>query len=72
MPRWSSSSPGRDSGRDATRLAENGFPLDARAFVFTAIDRNLTDKLESGTFILTKNLTPNPSRHGPPAAKDSR
>ena len=42
----------------ATRLAQDGFLLDARAFVFTAIDRNLTDKLESGTFILTKNLTP--------------
>jgi UPF0755 protein len=43
----------------ATRLAQDGFLLDARAFVFTAIDRNLTDKLESGTFILSKNLTPN-------------
>ena len=42
----------------ATRLAEEGFLLDARAFVFTAIDRNLADKLESGTFILRKNMTP--------------
>ena len=42
----------------ATRLAAEGFLLDARAFVFTAIDRNLADRLESGTFILRKNMTP--------------
>jgi UPF0755 protein len=50
---------GETAAQIATRLANEGFLLDARAFVFTAIDRNLTDKLESGTFILTKNLTPN-------------
>ena len=42
----------------ATRLAKDGFLLDARAFVFMAIDQNLADKLESGTFILSKNMTP--------------
>jgi UPF0755 protein len=42
----------------ATRLAQQGFLLDARAFVFTAIDRDLAGKLETGTFILRKNMTP--------------
>lgn len=42
----------------ATRLAAGGFLTDARAFVFTAIDRKLADKLETGTFILRKNMTP--------------
>jgi UPF0755 protein len=43
----------------ADRLAEKGFLKDARAFVFIAIQRNLEDKLEAGTFILRKNMTPN-------------
>jgi UPF0755 protein len=42
----------------ADRLASQGFLNDPRAFVFTAIERNLTDKLEQGTFILRKNMTP--------------
>ena len=42
----------------ATRLQTEGFLTDLRAFVFTAIERSLTDKLEAGTFILRKNLTP--------------
>jgi UPF0755 protein len=43
----------------AGRLADKGFLKDSRAFVFTAIQRNLEDKLEAGTFILRKNMTPN-------------
>ena len=42
----------------ATRLQTEGFVTDSRAFVFTAIERSLTDKLEAGTFILRRNLTP--------------
>ena len=42
----------------ATRLQTEGFLTDSRAFVFTAIERSLTDKLEAGTFILRRNLTP--------------
>ncbi|MDP9483025.1 MAG: endolytic transglycosylase MltG, partial [Chloroflexota bacterium] len=51
-------SQGDTAAEIATRLAAQGFLLDARAFVFTAIERNLADKLESGTFILRKNMTP--------------
>ncbi len=43
----------------ADRLAQQGFLKDSRAFVFIAIQRNLEDKLEAGTFILRKNMTPN-------------
>jgi UPF0755 protein len=43
----------------ADRLADQGFLKDARAFVFIAIQRNLEDKLEAGTFILRRNMTPN-------------
>ena len=42
----------------ATRLQTEGFITDSRAFVFTAIERSLTDKLEAGTFILKRSLTP--------------
>ncbi len=42
----------------ATRLEAQGFLADSRAFVFIAIDRNLTGALQQGTFILRKNLTP--------------
>lgn len=49
---------GDTAAKIATRLADQGFLLDARAFVFTAIDRQLTDKFEVGTFILRKNMTP--------------
>ena len=42
----------------ADRLASQGFLKDSRAFVFTAIERKLTDKLEQGTFILRRNMTP--------------
>ncbi len=43
----------------ADRLTEKGFLKDSRAFVFIAFQRNLENKLEAGTFILRKNMTPN-------------
>jgi peptidoglycan lytic transglycosylase G len=42
----------------ANRLEEQGFLADSRAFVFIAIDRDLSGALQQGTFILRKNLTP--------------
>ena len=42
----------------ADRLETQGFLADSRAFVFIAIDRNLSGALQQGTFILRKNLTP--------------
>ena len=50
--------PGDTARGIATRLQAQGFLVDARAFVFTAIERNLTDKLEAGTFILRRDMTP--------------
>lgn len=49
---------GESAAQIAVRLADGGFLQDPRAFVFTVIDRNLADKLESGTFVLRKNMTP--------------
>ena len=51
--------PGDTARSIADRLASQGLLRDARAFVFTAIDRHLADQLEAGTFILRKNMTPN-------------
>src|SRR6266542_2404793 len=42
----------------AARLQEQGFLTDARSFVFIATERNLTTKLEAGTYILRRNMTP--------------
>jgi len=42
----------------ANRLEAQGFLGDSRAFVFIAIDRDLSGSLQQGTFILRKNLTP--------------
>jgi UPF0755 protein len=42
----------------ADRLQAQGFLTDSRAFVFSSIQRQLADKLESGTFILRRNMTP--------------
>ena len=44
--------------RSLDRLEAQGFLGDSRAFVFIAIDRNLSGVLQKGTFILRKNLTP--------------
>jgi UPF0755 protein len=42
----------------ATRLEENGLLGDSRAFIFIAIDRQLTGSLRIGDYILRRNLTP--------------
>jgi UPF0755 protein len=42
----------------ADRLEKEGFLADSRAFVFIAINRDLTGALQQGTFILRRNLTP--------------
>ena len=42
----------------ADRLHDEGFLTDPRAFIFTAIRRDLTSHLEAGTFILHRDLTP--------------
>jgi UPF0755 protein len=48
-----------DSARSiADRLAANGLLTDSRAFVFIAIDRQLTGSLRVGDYILRRNLTP--------------
>jgi UPF0755 protein len=51
--------PGDTAKTIAARLEDEGFLGDRRAFVFWAIDRKLTGSLQSGTFILRKNLAPN-------------
>jgi len=50
--------PGDTASTIAARLETQGLISDARAFVFIASDRNLTGSLQSGTFILRKNMTP--------------
>lgn len=42
----------------ATRLQENGFLADGRAFVFIATEKQLTQRIASGTFVLRKSMTP--------------
>ncbi len=42
----------------ATRLQEEGFLADGRAFVYLATEQDLTGKLASGSFILRKSMTP--------------
>jgi peptidoglycan lytic transglycosylase G len=42
----------------ADRLESDGLLTDSRAFVFYAIDGNLTGSLQQGTFVLRKNMTP--------------
>ena len=42
----------------AVRLQSQGLLADSRAFVFIAIDRELTGALQQGTFVLRRNLTP--------------
>jgi UPF0755 protein len=50
--------PGDTAGGIADRLRAQGFLRDARAFVFLAIRQDLTSKLQQGTFLLRKNMTP--------------
>lgn len=42
----------------AGRLVENGLLADSRAFIFIAIDRQLTGSLRIGDYVLRRNLTP--------------
>ena len=49
----------------ATRLEEQGFLADSRAFVFIAIEQDLTGALQQGTFILRKNHAPRTSSSAP-------
>ncbi len=56
----------------ADRLEAAGLLTDSRAFVFIAIDLDLTDQLQQGTFILRKNMTPDQLVHAllaPPTVK---
>jgi len=50
------------SGESATTIAakleEEGFIKDRRAFVYIAVQRDLTGKLKSGEFILRRSMTP--------------
>lgn len=51
-------SQGENARGIATRLQENGFLIDGRAFVFIATEQQLTQKIASGTFVLRKSMTP--------------
>jgi UPF0755 protein len=42
----------------AGRLKEQGFLRDSRTFVFISTEKGLASKLEAGTYILRKNMTP--------------
>jgi len=50
--------PGDTARSIGDRLQEQGLLGDSRAFVFIAIDRQLTGALQQGTFVLRRNLTP--------------
>jgi UPF0755 protein len=50
--------PGDTARSIADRLQGQGLLGDSRAFVFIAIDRQLTGSLQQGTFVLRRNLTP--------------
>ncbi len=49
---------GDTAGIIAARLADQGFVRDARSFVFISSERDLADKLEAGTYLLRKDMTP--------------
>lgn len=50
--------PGDTARSIAGRLQSEGLLADSRAFVFIAIDRQLSGALQQGTFVLRRNLTP--------------
>jgi UPF0755 protein len=50
--------PGDTARSIAGRLQVQGLLGDSRAFVFIAIDRQLSGSLQQGTFVLRRNLTP--------------
>ncbi len=49
---------GDSASQIASRLADEGFLRDGRAFVVISSERNLADRLEAGTYLLRKNMTP--------------
>ncbi|HSL34620.1 MAG TPA: endolytic transglycosylase MltG [Candidatus Limnocylindrales bacterium] len=49
---------GESASSIAQRLEEEGFLLDRRAFVMIAVERELTDRLKTGEFILRRSMTP--------------
>jgi UPF0755 protein len=64
--------PGDTARSIGDRLQAQGLLTDSRAFVFTAIDRQLTGALQQGTFVLRRNLTPDQlvsALLNPPAVK---
>ena len=50
--------PGDTAKTIALRLQEEDLIGDSRAFVYLAVVRDLTGKLQQGTFVLRKNMTP--------------
>jgi UPF0755 protein len=57
----------------AHKLQEEGLLVDSRAFVFIAMDQQLTGALQQGTFVLRKNMTPDQlvsALLAPPVVKD--
>jgi UPF0755 protein len=51
-------STGETASTIATRLQDQGFVTDRRAFIFLAVERKLAGKLKTGDFILRKTMTP--------------
>ena len=49
---------GESASTIATRLEDEGFLKDHRAFVFIAVERKLTSKLLTGEFIIRRSMTP--------------
>lgn len=49
---------GESASSIAARLEEEGFLLDRRAFVMIAVERELTERLKTGEFILRRSMTP--------------
>jgi UPF0755 protein len=49
---------GETASAIASRLQEDGFLADGRAFVFIAMQRGLTGDLQKGSFILRRSMTP--------------
>jgi UPF0755 protein len=50
---------GETASEIATRLQDEGFLADRRAFIFLATQQGLTADLQTGEFILRKSMTPN-------------
>ncbi len=50
--------PGDSATSIAERLMAAGLVLDPRSFVLTAMDRGVEARLEAGTFVLRRNMTP--------------